>query len=358
MTIKHIYWFAPYNLTCPSTRYRGKLPLKLLEQEYQVTNDFIYPQRNWRGILRFLKTFFTVLFFRKEDSLIVIQKVISNRLYANLLKILILVRSKNTLYDIDDAEYYRTSTQTLHFFLRHCETVSVSSQALKKYCSDFNENIIELTSPVPIHSYHKKTKNRKFIIGWVGDFGNGHDVSKDFSHKANMYQLLFPRLLELNCPFQLMLIGIKKESDMQEISNYFKHKPNIQINIPTHLDWSNDEWLYPMISRFDVGVSPMLDHPFNQAKSAFKAKQYLSCGIPVIASDIGENSRFVIDGFNGMLCQNSNNFSKAIEHFYKMKEEEYVVFSKNALKNVDDFSVKKYCENFISYFANKNQTRP
>ena len=39
----------------------------------------------------------------------------------------------------------------------------------------------------------------------------------------------------------------------------------------------------------------MLNHPFNQAKSAFKAKQYLSCGIPVIASDVGENRKFVLN---------------------------------------------------------------
>ena len=353
MKIKHIYWFAPYNLTCPSTRYRGKLPLELLKQEHKITNDFIYPERSWQDILRFLKIFFTILFFRKDGSLIVIQKVISNRLYANLLKVLIIVHSRKTLCDIDDAEYYRTSTQTLHFFLRRCETISVSSQVLKDYCSKFNQNIIELTSPVPIHSHHKTTRNQKFTVGWVGDFGNGHDVSKDFSHKANMYQLLFPQLLELNFQFQLTLIGIKKESDMQEISDYFKSKPNIQINIPTHLHWSNDKWLYPMISQFDICVSPMLDHPFNQEKSAFKAKQYLSCGIPVVASDIGENRRFVIDGFNGTLCQNSNDFGKAIEYFYKITPEEYTIFSKNALEGIDDFSVERYCEKLVSYFANK-----
>lgn len=348
MKIKHIYWFAPYNLSCPSTRYRGKLPLKLLEEEYQITNDFIFPQRNLQSIFKFLKLYFSILFFRKDGSLIVIQKVISNRLYANLLKLLVLIHPKGTLYDIDDAEYYRASTQTLHFFLQHCKTVLVSSQALKEYCAQFNKNIVELTSPVPLHSHHKKSKSQKFTIGWVGDFGNGHEVSKNFSHKANLYQLLFPQLLKLDFYFQLTLIGIKQESDMQEISNYFKDKVNIQINIPTYLDWSNDEWLYPMIKQFDVGVSPMLDHPFNQAKSAFKAKQYLSCGVPVIASDIGENSRFVIDNFNGMLCQNPMMFGKAIEQFYKMKKEEYCVFSKNALENVDSFSVKRYCDLLIS----------
>ena len=43
--IKHIYWFAPYNLNYPSTRYRGVLPLKYLS-ENNVTNDFVFPERS------------------------------------------------------------------------------------------------------------------------------------------------------------------------------------------------------------------------------------------------------------------------------------------------------------------------
>jgi glycosyltransferase involved in cell wall biosynthesis len=347
MNIKHIYWFAPYNLTCPSTRYRGKLPLEYLEKHHNLTYDFIFPQRNLKSIFRFLILFCSILLFRKNDSIIVFQKIISNRLYANLLKILVYFQPQNTLYDIDDAEYYRTSTQTLHFFLKHCQTVSVSSEALKTYCLAFNSNIIELTSPVPKHSHQKTTRNEKFTIGWVGDFGSGLEVSKHFSHKANLSQLLFPELLKLDFPFKLTLIGVKKTSDIRAITTYFNTKTNIEIDIPTHLDWVNDAWLYPMISQFDIGISPMLDHPFNQAKSAFKAKQYLSAGIPTVASDVGENARFVIHEFNGILCQTSTDFGVAIEHFYKMTKKEYDVFSKNALAKMDVFSVKNYCEKFL-----------
>lgn len=343
MHIKHIYWFAPYNITCPSTRYRGKHPLQYLQKHHNISYDFVLPDRSLNGILFFLKTFLSILFFRKKDSLLVIQKICSNRWYANLLKLLVLLRKNATFYDIDDAEYFRQPTSTLHFFLKHCQKIAVGSQALKEYCLVYNPNVYIQTSPVIEHTHSKKEKTTPLHIGWVGDFGNGRSISKDFSHKTSLYQLLFPALLDINFPIKLSLIGIKTPKDIPEIRAYFKEKSNIQLAIPTKLNWKTDEWLYPLITTFDVGVSPMVDHPFNQAKSAFKAKQYLSCGVPVVGSAIGENDKFVQDQNNGLLCREVEDFKLALEKFAQMDKNEYLKFSSNALASYPNYSMTNYC---------------
>jgi glycosyltransferase involved in cell wall biosynthesis len=344
MDLEHIYWFAPYNITCPSTRYRGKYPLQHLQKHHNISYDFVLPDRSLNGLFFFLKTFLTILFFRKKNSLLVIQKICSDRWYANALKLLVLFRKNATLYDIDDAEYFRQPTSTLHFFLKHCQKVAVGSQALKEYCLVYNSNVYIQTSPVLKHSHSKKEKTTPLHIGWVGDFGNGRSISKNFSHKTSLYQLLFPALLEINIPIQLSLIGIKNLEDIPEIQSYFKEKPNIHLEIPTHLNWETDEWLYPLIARFDIGVSPMVDHPFNQAKSAFKAKQYLSCGVPVVGSAIGENYKFVQHQYNGLLCREVEDFKLALEKFAQMSKNEYLKFSKNALLNYPNYSMAAYCQ--------------
>jgi glycosyltransferase involved in cell wall biosynthesis len=52
---------------------------------------------------------------------------------------------------------------------------------------------------------------------------------------------------------------------------------------------------------FDIGLAPLTDHPFNHAKSAVKALEYASQGIPVIASDLPPYRDFVTDGVTGFL---------------------------------------------------------
>lgn len=354
MKIEHIYWFAPYNLNGPSTRYRGFLPLEYLSKN-NITNDFVFPERSLMSVLRFFRIFMTILFFRKKNSIIVIQKICSNRFYANLLKLLVVFQPNRTQFDIDDAEYLRQDTKSLHFFLKKCSIISVGSEELMSYSKKFNENVYILTSPVTDHNIVKKERNEIMNIGWVGDFGNGNKISKDFSHKTSMYKILFPVLKLINKPIKLTLIGVKNETDIPEIRNYFKNSGNITINILENLNWKNDDWVYNEIAKFDIGVSPMTNHLFNRSKSAFKAKQYLSVGIPTIASNVGENDRFVLNNKNGVICNNNEDFKNAIDRFLEMSNSKYFEFSNNAIADKDKYSMKEYSKKLIRKHENAIQ---
>ncbi len=246
-TLKHIYWFAPYDFTCASTRYRGHYPIEMLSTEYGISSDFAFPTRNLHGIILFFKMYFSILFFRKKNSVIVIQKICSNRIYSNLLKILITLRPSKTLYDLDDAEYLRQDTKTLHYFLKKCQAVSVGSEALRKYCKGFNSQTVILTSPVLKHGQQKEKRNKLPNNGWVGDLGNGNAISKDFSHKTAMFDILFPQLIKLKRPIKLSLIGVTQVADIKEITDYFKDTPSIRVEIPQHLNWKDDRWIYKKI---------------------------------------------------------------------------------------------------------------
>ena len=308
MSLKHIYWFAPHGLIGPSCRYRAYYPLKTIKSEFQITYDFVYPSMTFNGIIKFLYVLLKALFLSNKDSAIVIQKVCSNRIYARLLKILVLLRNKNTIYDIDDAEYLRNSDHTLIYFLRKCRTITVGSRQLESYCKKFNPNVKLNTSPVISHSFKKQKRNKIPNIGWVGDFGNGKEVSREFSHKTSIYKILFPQLKRIQIPFKLSIIGVKNSLDIPEIFEYFKNCSNIKVDVPDNLNWEEDFWVYDKIKDFDIGVSPLVNHEFNESKSAFKAKQYLSAGIPVIASSVGENNYFVKHGESGFLCKNGLEF--------------------------------------------------
>jgi hypothetical protein len=274
------------------------------------------------------------------------------------MKILVRVKS-NTLLDIDDAEYLRKDDRTLNFLIKHAARCTVGSNALHKYCLAFNQNVIKSTSPVISHNQKKVNplKTSPLHLVWAGDMGNGKLTSKSFSHKRSLFELLFPAIIEAKVPVKLSLYGVKNLNDVPEVEGYFEKSSHVQLHIPTDLDWEDDAWLYSEIKSMDFGLSPMVDHPFNQAKSAFKAKQYLSVGVPVLASAVGENDHFVDHLVNGYICRTVDDFTQAIKSGNDMSQSQYAQWSKRALDTRHLYSMSAYCAVLSGFLSPEKETQ-
>lgn len=262
-------------------------------------------------------------------------------MYANALKLLLFFRPQHTLYDIDDADYIRRPAQTMHYFMKKCSACAAGSQSLVEYVKQFNPNTFLLTSPVIDHGYTKEDLAETYTVGWVGYYG---------AHRQSLMQLFFPALQEINFPLKLTLLGVANREEEQEIANYFKHNKNISVESPLHLDWHNEEAIYERITRFDVGVSPLLDTEFNRAKSAFKLKQCLSCGVPVLGSSVGENKAFLQHGTNGYLCDSPEEFFHQLTSLKHTEHKHYRQLSQYAKESFPAFSLEHYCAELIKIF--------
>jgi len=86
MEIKHIYWFSYFNLDEPSVRYRAKFPLQQLKEIHGITYNIVYLGYDFQNLSNFVLTFFSVLFFRKKNSIIVFQKIFTSGIYTTALK--------------------------------------------------------------------------------------------------------------------------------------------------------------------------------------------------------------------------------------------------------------------------------
>jgi hypothetical protein len=69
---------------------------------------------------------------------------------------------------------------------------------------------------------------------------------------------------------------------------------------------------YQNLFTFDIGLVPLSDVPFNQAKSAIKGLEYASAGVPFIASDLDEY-RSLHDGGIGLLAKKTRHWFAHIE---------------------------------------------
>lgn len=262
-------------------------------------------------------------------------------MYANLLKALLMLHSKNTLYDIDDAEYERHPSGTLNFFMKKCSACSAGSASLLQYISAFNSNSFLQTSPVMQHDKIKIKRNDTFVIGWIGFYN---------AHRKSLQELFYPALTDVRFPVRFVLIGVQEDKDKDEILSYFNDTRNIQFEFHNLADWENDMPAYELISQFDIGVSPLLDTEMNRSKSAFKIKQYFSCGVPALGSPVAENINFISDGKNGFLCNSTQVYKERITEIYSMSNSAYKQMQLHALETRESFSIENYCRNFVNYF--------
>ena len=66
------------------------------------------------------------------------------------------------------------------------------------------------------------------------------------------------------------------------------------------------------VARFDVGIMPVTDAPFERGKCGYKLIQYMASGVPVIASPVGVNTEIVRHGETGFLASTPAEWRTAI----------------------------------------------
>lgn len=332
--IEHIYWFAYYNLDSPSVRYRAKYPLDFARENLNISSNLIIPGYSLKRVLNFILGYFSALLWPKKNSLIIIQRVRSNFIYSNLLKLLVRARQKRTIYDLDDADYLELDPKVIYSFARLCNHISAGSLEIATHLKKINNNIIHTTSPIPDYGLVKRERNTVPIIGWIGGFGWGH--------KDSLYKYLFPALKLFKIDCQLVMLGISKVSDKNELIKYFEGHGNIRISIPNEINWNNERDIQKMISEFDVGIATLMNYPIQLAKSGIKAKQYMNNGIPVICNRLPENTNIVVDGFNGFICNSYFEFYERISEILNMDDDAYWKMSRNARKSIEEFNHMKF----------------
>jgi glycosyltransferase involved in cell wall biosynthesis len=204
--------------------------------------------------------------------------------------------------DYDDAVFHRYDTndnpfirallgKTIEIVMRQATTVVVGNDYLAEYARHAGASRIEyLPSVVDINRYIIREKTGgQFRIGWIGSpitapyVGSIRDALEEVSQKINM---------------RLILVGSGGKDPL----------PNMEKDI---LPWSEDTEV-ANIRSFDVGIMPLPDGPFERGKCGYKLVQYMACGLPVIGSSVGQNSRIIEPGKTGFLVSSTAEWVQAL----------------------------------------------
>jgi len=205
---------------------------------------------------------------------------------------LIVLAGKKYIVDYDDATFlnYKESftPNKIAKIMRMSSCVVCGNEFLLDYAKNANAKKVKLLPTVVDLDYYtikKKDSGNAVIVGWIGAPYTVH--------------YLLP-ILDI-----LAIISERVLLELHVVGATIKH-PNVKIKC---IPWSEKNES-KLIQKFDIGIMPLSDSPWENGKCAYKLIQYMACGLPVIGSDIGANRDVITHGKNGFLAKTSDDWLK------------------------------------------------
>jgi len=208
------------------------------------------------------------------------------------------------IVDYDDAIFHRydqSSNGIIRYIfsnkidqvMRAADIVITGNDYLKVWAEKAGaRRVIHLPTVVDLKRYSPKYPNgniEQTVVGWVGSpitakyLESLGDIISSLSDSKNIQ---FVAIGANHTQFNKLPIEKKEWSVKCEVSE---------------------------IQKFDIGIMPIPDEPFERGKCAYKIIQYMACGIPVVASPVGMNSKVVKQGINGFLASTNREWASAIK---------------------------------------------
>ncbi len=349
-----VLFFTKYSRNGASSRLRSYQYFPLLEKEgIQVSVSPFFDEKYLESLYskekiskfvvmgfywnRFLKIF-TISKFDK----IIIEKELFPYFFSWFEKLLWLFKV-NYIVDYDDAIFHNydlSKNKIIRFLFKNkisnvmkysAHVMAGNSYLAEKAKNSGAKKITIQPTVIDIDTYKLKTgySTSKVIIGWIGSpttFKYVKNLQPIFKTISNLYNVNFH------------IIGAKKDITFQD---------NVIF-----INWTEKNET-ALLSKFDIGIMPLENTPWELGKCSYKLIQYMGCGIPVVASAVGMNNEVVDDGENGFLVENNQQWIEKLGFLIASESKRKNFGSKGRLKVEKSFSSKETVQTLVSILKNE-----
>lgn len=249
---------------------------------------------------------------------------------------------KKMIYDFDDAIWIpNTSSENkiasslkctwkVKYICKWSYKIAGGNEYLCNYASQYNKNTALVPTCVDVETMHNKLKEHKdgkIVVGWTG------------SQSTLFYlDMLVPILQKLQDEFDFTFLVIANKNPFLPLKNF------------QFIAWNETSEIDDLL-KMDIGLMPLQTDAWSEGKCGFKLIQYLSLGIPAIASPVGVNKTIIQEGINGFIAAGNKEWE---DHLRKLIADTQLRKSlgKNGRdKIIAEYSIQSQKENFIKLFS-------
>lgn len=224
----------------------------------------------------------------------------------------------HVIFDFDDALFHVRNRgkiiaySHINSILRSADAVLAGSHYLMEYAERFSNKVFLIPTCVDTQLFNPEVRvksefKNNITIGWLGE--------------GNSVQLRYLKLLKIPLNYLAKKYNIQfriVSAQSDEVRSEFK---NQAFDVDFGIDhWAPIEEVPRLIADFDIGVMPLTDEPFSRGKCAMKALEYMSMGIPVVASAVGENNYAILNNHNGFLVSSQDEWAPYLEQLISDEE--------------------------------------
>lgn len=211
-----------------------------------------------------------------------------------------------------DKAAYDENVENMGRLLRLCDmaitTTNCLAEELKKHVPDVlinrntaSEEMVALSRQA--NSTVKEKNNNTVRLGYF---------SGSITHNADV-EMILPVLIEVLEEYPQAELCLTGELDLPAELNQYKDRV---LRFPFG-DWRK---LPEMIAQTDINLAPLEDTIFNRAKSENKWVEAALVKVVTVASDVGAFHDCIENGVNGILCQDRQEWKKALVRLIEDRE--------------------------------------
>lgn len=276
-----VVFISRYNHKVASYRFRVEKLLPLLSQQgIDIHALQILPYEDWRKIPALVRLLRGA---SSSGTIVVFQKMISFWL-AHLSRLS--GASLCTDWDdggsqrIDGSAYPGKYVNRMARWIRLMDATIVSCEELRGWVSPWTDRPVHIIPTcLDVEAYTGRQIERSSspcVIGWVGG-----KMSRSFLLPVEAAMMAVTQ--NTQCKF-LVVGGDDPELDCRINSRFVQWKLELEPAV---------------FGEFDIGIMPLPDNERARMKAGFKLLQYMSAGLPVVATPLGVNRDIVVHGWNG-----------------------------------------------------------